>query len=77
MKICDFTKPELDKFREECNFTEIESRCFELKAKDYTNIQLALELSVSESTVAEDVDMSTRQIHSIVKKYEKTILALV
>lgn len=52
MKICDFTKPELDKFREECNFTEIESRCFELKAKDYTNIQLALELSVSESTVS-------------------------
>lgn len=27
--------------------------------------------------IAEDVDMSTRQIHSIVKKYEKTILALV
>lgn len=52
MKICDFTKPELDKFREECNFTEIESRCFELKAKNYTNIQLALELSVSESTVS-------------------------
>lgn len=22
MKICDFTKPELDKFREQCNFTE-------------------------------------------------------
>lgn len=52
MKICDFTKPELDKFRKECNFTEIERKCFELKAKDCTNIQLAMELNVSDSTVS-------------------------
>lgn len=52
MKICDFTKPELDKFREECNFTEIESKCFELKAKDCSNIELAMKLNVSESTVS-------------------------
>lgn len=52
MKICDFTVRELDKFRKECNFTEIESRCFELKAKDKTNVQLAMELNVSESTVS-------------------------
>lgn len=52
MKICSFTKKELDKFRAECNFTEIESKCFELKAKDCTNIQLAMKLNVSESTVS-------------------------
>lgn len=52
MKICDFTTRELNKFREECNFTEIERKCFELKAKDCTNIQLAMELNVSESTVS-------------------------
>lgn len=52
MKICDFTKPELDKFREECNFTEIESKCFELKAKDCSNVELAIKLNVSESTVS-------------------------
>lgn len=52
MKICDFTKPELDKFREECNFTEIESKCFELKAKDCSNVELAMKLNVSESTVS-------------------------
>lgn len=52
MKICDFTNLELDKFRRECNFTEIESKCFELKAKDHTNIQLAMELNVSESTIS-------------------------
>ena len=52
MKICDFTKPELDKFRSECNFTEIERQCFDLKAKDKTNIQLSMELNVSESTIS-------------------------
>ncbi|MBQ2499948.1 MAG: hypothetical protein II522_00565 [Clostridia bacterium] len=52
MKICDFTKPELDKFRDECNFTEIESKCFELKAKDCSNVELAMKLNVSESTVS-------------------------
>jgi transcriptional regulator len=52
MKICDFTKPELDKFRKECNFTEIERQCFDLKAKDWTNTKLSLELNVSESTIS-------------------------
>lgn len=52
MKICDFTKPGLDKFRKECNFTEIERQCFDLKAKDKTNTQLSMELNVSESTIS-------------------------
>ena len=51
MRICDFTKPELDTFRRECNFTDIERKCFDLKAKDCTNIQLAMQLNVSESTI--------------------------
>lgn len=52
MKICDFTEPELNMFRKNCNFTDMESKCFELKAKDCTNIQLAMKLNVSESTVS-------------------------
>ena len=52
MKICDFTKPELDRFRKDCNFTDIERQCFDLKARDKTNIQLAMELNVSESTIS-------------------------
>lgn len=52
MKICDFTKPELDKFRSECNFTDLERLCFDLKAKDRSNIDLAMELNISESTVS-------------------------
>lgn len=52
MKICDFTMPELEKFRKECNFTDIERKCFDLKAKDYTNTQLSMKLNISESTVS-------------------------
>lgn len=52
MRIADFTKRELDMFREECNFTDTERKCFDLKAKDCTNVQLSMELNVSESTVS-------------------------
>ena len=52
MKIANFTQSELDLFREECNFTDVESRCFELKARDWTDVQISIELNISESTVA-------------------------
>ena len=52
MIISSFTKPELDRFRENCNFTEDESACFELKAKGFTNIQVAMNLNMSELKVA-------------------------
>ena len=51
MRICDFTVPELNRFRDQCNFTDIERKCFDLKAKDCTNIELAMKLNVSESTI--------------------------
>jgi len=52
MKICQFTQNELDMLRRECNFTEIESRCFEAKARDCSDVHLAMELNISESSVA-------------------------
>lgn len=52
MKICDFTKPELDRFRKECNFTDIEMQCFDLKAKGLTNYQLAMQLNICDSSVS-------------------------
>jgi transcriptional regulator len=52
MKICDFTKPELDKFRELCNFTDDEMEYFNLRAKDKTNIQVAMSMHISEAKVS-------------------------
>lgn len=52
MKIADFTKPELDMFREMCNFTPQELQYFNLRSKDCSNIEIAMIMNVSESTVS-------------------------
>ena len=52
MKIADFTVPELNMFRELCNFTKEEREYFELRSADYSNIQIALEMNISESKVS-------------------------
>lgn len=52
MKIRDFTIPELDRFRELCNFTDDELQVFELKAKDKTHVQISIALNISEPQVA-------------------------
>lgn len=52
MKIRDFTEPELDKFRVLCNFTEDERKYFEMRAKDKSNIQIALAMNISDSQVS-------------------------
>lgn len=51
IKYCDFTKPELDVFRELCNFTDDERIYFEMRAKDKSNVQIAMALNVSTSKV--------------------------
>jgi len=52
MQVYDFTVPELDYFREKCNFTEDEREYFELRARGKSNVQIAMEMNVSESKVS-------------------------
>ena len=52
LKICKFTEPELEVFRRLCNFTEAELNYFNLRARDKSNVQIAMELNISESTVS-------------------------
>lgn len=47
MIICDFTKPELDYFRANCNFVNAEIDVFELRARGKTLEEIADELSIS------------------------------
>lgn len=68
MKICQFTSDTLDLLREKCNFTDVESRCFELKAKDRTDVQLAMELNVSESTIAMTMRKVRNKIDIVLRK---------
>jgi len=51
LKICRFTEPELEVFRRLCNFTPAEMEYFNLRAKDKSNIEISMELHISESTV--------------------------
>ena len=52
MKIRDFTVPELNRFRELCNFTDSELEFFNLRARDKSNVQIALEMNISEPQVS-------------------------
>lgn len=52
MKIRDFTVPELNRFRELCNFTDSELQYFNLRAKDKSNVEISLEMNVSEPQVS-------------------------
>lgn len=52
MQIYDFVEKELAYFRAECNFSEDELTYFNLRAKHYSNLQIAIEMNVSESKVS-------------------------
>ena len=52
MKIYEFTKPELDYFREQCNFTDEELEYFNMKARDKSHVEIAMKMNVSKDKVA-------------------------
>ena len=64
MKLCNFTVPELNRFRELCNFTTEEEQYFNLKSKDISNVQIAMEMNVSESKVS----ILARKVKSKIKR---------
>ena len=52
MQIYNFVEFELDKFRKECNFSDEEMTYFNLRAKNKSNTQIALEMHISEAKVS-------------------------
>lgn len=51
-KIADFTVPELNYFREMCNFTDEELEYFNLRSRNVPNVQIAMQMHVSEAKVS-------------------------
>ena len=51
MKICDFTRREVEYFRQECNFTKEQVTLFDLRVKDIPLEECAERMNVSVSTV--------------------------
>ena len=68
MKICQFTERELAMFRKECNFTTLEAQCFELKAKDCTNVELGMKLNICDSTVSATMKSVRAKITSVLEQ---------
>ena len=68
MKISTFTKPELDTFRKECNFTDLEMECFNLKAKGKTNVELSMKLNICDSTVSSTMKSVRAKITSVLEQ---------
>lgn len=66
LKIRDFTEPELQHFRDVCNFTDEEREYFELKAKDKTIVQIAQSMYVSESKVSSLARKVRRKIKKVI-----------
>lgn len=52
MQIYDFIEPELEYLRKICNFSDAEMQYFNLRAKHKSNIQISLEMHVSEAQVS-------------------------
>ena len=52
MRICDLTVPELNKYRDMCNFLDDELVYFNMKARGRSNVQVAAELNVSQVQVS-------------------------
>ena len=51
-KLRTYTVPELDYFREVCNFTDDELDYFNLRSRDKSNIEISFVMNISEATVS-------------------------
>lgn len=52
MQIYDFTVPELERFRELCNFDDQELAYFNLRARHKSNTFISMEMHISEAQVS-------------------------
>ena len=52
MQIYDFIEPELEYLRNTCNFSPQELQYFNLRARHKSNIQISMEMNVSEAQVS-------------------------
>jgi len=61
----EFTEPECERFRRECNFTDEERAVFDLRVKGHSIIEIQHTLSMSESTVNRRIRNIKKKIHRV------------
>lgn len=69
MQIYDFVNWELNKLRQECNFSEEELEYFNLRAKHYSNQQIAIKMNISESKVSVLAKRVKSKILRVIEKF--------
>lgn len=65
MQLREYTEPECEFFRAQCNFTDDERAVFDLRVKDVSIVAISLKMSVSESTVNRLIKRVKRKIHRV------------
>lgn len=66
MQFTDFTKPEADRLKEFCNFTDDEKRIFELRCSGKSIVAVALKMFMSERTVNRIIARIKRKIQKVI-----------
>lgn len=62
----EFTAPECDRFRAQCNFTDDERAVFDLRVRGKSRVEIADRLNMSTATV-------DRRIRSIKRKIDRVL----
>ena len=65
MKICDFTKPELDKLREKSNFTNDEMTLFNMRANNIPLEECAERMNLSVSAIKQKSQKINNKIERV------------
>lgn len=61
----EFTQPECQRFRRECNFTDEERMVFDLRVKACSLVEIQQKLNMSESTVNRRIKNIKRKIYKV------------
>ncbi len=61
----EFTQPECERFRRECNFTDEERMVFDLRVRACALVEIQQRLNMSESTVNRRIKNIKRKIYKI------------
>lgn len=61
----EFTQPECERFRRECNFTDEERMVFDLRVKACSLVEIQQKLNMSESTVNRRIKNIKRKIYKV------------
>ncbi len=62
----EFTQPECEFFRQQCNFTDEERAIFDLRVKAHSLVEIQQRLHMSESTVNRRIKNIKRKIYKVI-----------